>query len=69
MKLSFRLRSVGYILCCSGFAYLYLNMYLLRHNIQLGSFLFWVETIVTLLAVNYGAGLLNRAARLSKEGK
>jgi hypothetical protein len=73
MKLSAKLRLIGFIMCCMGIVFPVATMYQLKlvavDHIQLSPSWIWAEAIVTILVVNSGAYLLTRAARLSKEGK
>jgi hypothetical protein len=73
MKLSTKLRLLGFILCCPGFvlpvALAYQVKLIAVDKVQLSPSWFWVEGFITILIVFSGTALLQRAARLSKEGK
>ena len=74
MKLSAKLRLFGFIVFCTGgFVFPVLSMYQLKliavDHVQMSSVWIWAEAFMAILVVYAGAGLLYRAARLSKEGK
>ena len=73
MKLSAKLRLLGFIMCCAGAVSPVAGMYLLKlitvDHVQISTSWFQIVFFFTILVVSSGAVLLRYSVRLSKEGK